>query len=412
MQLALTIVFISLYPAFFDYYSFTIDHITFALGDTLALAGVLAMSRIQIRMKNLIISVVLFTLSIASYQPKISQIAVLLIIWCLVQFLEISSKGQSTGQNHLNLIKSLSLIGVAAYTFILSVVVYYFIFKLTAASLDNGPRGNINDLGVMMMEILRAYPETWRNFMSRVEYLPPPLAFLPGISIIFGIVLYIWALRKTLILAFIAGVLVLIMPIALQLTYVINSQAWTGAGRILSSHAFLFSFFLLQFQKKQNFRYFGVALLILFSYFFFIVTSQGANHAAMKSIYDIEKINRVVYRIEQAVPDLYQYPRSLIVFGSLKSHNLDGLQWLKPDPYKAHTATDTFAPYRQVNILNFFLGKDILKAPTKNEIDKALMSIKDRRPWPAIESVFLDGDAIVVLLEYPYNGQDVTWTRD
>lgn len=408
----LAILFISLYPAFFDYYSFTIDHITFALGDTFALVGVLALDKIRHRLTALLASIILFTLSIASYQPKISLVAVLLIIWCLLRLSNGRFASQGTALDRFGLIAVMNLFLTAAVILFFSTLLYFLTLKLTTVSLISGPRGNINNVGAMLSEVVRAYPETYHNFTSRVSYLPVAISYLPLLVIVAGFLCYLWKLRRNIGVVVAATILFLLFPIALQLTYVINSQAWSSAGRIMSSHAYFFGFFIFQLMRNESLRIAGLSLTGLLVYFFFIVVTQGANHAAMKHIYDVEKINRIAYRIEQTIPDLYQKTQSIVVFGGILSTGLDRLQRLTSDPYRAHTTTETFAPYRQVDILNFFFGHDVLRHPTKQEITIAVASASGRRPWPAPESVYSEGNVIVVILEQPGNGVATTWSRD
>jgi hypothetical protein len=250
-----------------------------------------------------------------------------------------------------------------------------------------------------------------RNFTTRVAYLPPELSYLPGIAILAGTALYLWNLRGAGAVRITGAVIVLLaLPISAQLTYILNMKSWE-VGRILSPHAYLLAFFLSVLLVSASSRRIGTALLGILVYFFFIVTSQGANYAALKNIFDIGKVNRIAYRIETVVPDLYEQRRSLVIFGNLDATNLNRFRWLRPDPYKVHVETEMFADYRQVMILNFFFGSNVVQQPTEADIDSAVASAEGRRPWPAPEAVYMDGDVIVVLLEAPAEGVATTWPR-
>ena len=85
-------VFLALHPAFLDYYSFTVDHISFALGDTLGLLGVVVLARTPDQRVGIVLAIVCFVLMLATYQPKIGLMAVLLLIWCLDGVADIGMK--------------------------------------------------------------------------------------------------------------------------------------------------------------------------------------------------------------------------------------------------------------------------------------------------------------------------------
>ncbi len=79
--------------------------------------------------------------------------------------------------------------------------------------------------------------------------------------------------------------------------------------------------------------------------------------------------------------------------------------------YKAHLTSETFAPYRQTEILNFFLGSDVMARPSQAQIDQAIASAKGRRPWPAPDSVYVEDGVAVILLQPYRDGMSVTWPR-
>jgi hypothetical protein len=64
-----------------------------------------------------------------------------------------------------------------------------------------------------------------------------------------------------------------------------------------------------------------------------------------------------------------------------------------------HVESFAFEAYRQVEILNYLLGRDVLLRPTTAQAAKSLLSTRGRLPWPARESVYVLDDVIVVVLE-------------
>jgi hypothetical protein len=60
-------------------------------------------------------------------------------------------------------------------------------------------------------------------------------------------------------------------------------------------------------------------------------------------------------------------------------------------------------------MLNYLLGRSLLRRPTAIEINHALPQLRQAPAWPAPESVFLDGRTIVVTLE-PWRAEvPMTW---
>jgi site-specific recombinase XerD len=63
-----------------------------------------------------------------------------------------------------------------------------------------------------------------------------------------------------------------------------------------------------------------------------------------------------------------------------------------------HARFTAFPFFRQVEILNFLPGQGARQLPTAAKIERATAAAKDRYPWPAAESVFVEDDVVVVLL--------------
>jgi hypothetical protein len=52
-----------------------------------------------------------------------------------------------------------------------------------------------------------------------------------------------------------------------------------------------------------------------------------------------------------------------------------------------------------VELLNFLFGQDVLQLPTAEQVERATASTKDRKPWPSADSVYVEDDVVVVLLQ-------------
>jgi hypothetical protein len=142
-------------------------------------------------------------------------------------------------------------------------------------------------------------------------------------------------------------------------------------------------------------------LVTVLVYYFCIVGIQETNAAALKTIFDLGKINRIVTRVESVVPDLYRQQLPVVVVGelALTQEQTERLKRYPNQLYRAQVTTETFVAYRQVQLLNFFLGRDAVTWPTQTQLDAALVSQQGRRSWPAPESVYEQDGVIVILFE-------------
>ena len=142
-----------------------------------------------------------------------------------------------------------------------------------------------------------------------------------------------------------------------------------------------------------------MGMLLLLFYVMAVVGTQETNAAAMKTIYEMNMINRLAARIEDQTEGLYEGERALVVIGALPTFpHQQYVRYgnLKMQPHSRFTA---FPFFRQVEILNFLFGRVLLKAPTAAQVERATASAKDRKPWPAADSVYVEDDVVVVLLQ-------------
>jgi hypothetical protein len=242
----------------------------------------------------MLLATLCFVLTLATYQPKVALVALLLLIWC-VQGTRLVGEGQenSSDRRHLPHI-IVRYILPSVFTFATAVWLYYLSVKLTVIYLMD--KNQINDLEGILTQLVLAYPETFRNFTERVDYLPQLLKYLPALGILLGTAALAWqAYRVQKGLVLVALTLVALFPAALQLSYIINEYTWSTAGRILTPHAYFLLFFLTSAWSVSTFRSFATLLMAVFVYYFCIVGIQETNAAAMKTIFDLGKINRCCY---------------------------------------------------------------------------------------------------------------------
>jgi hypothetical protein len=146
-------------------------------------------------------------------------------------------------------------------------------------------------------------------------------------------------------------------------------------------------------------------------YFFALVAMQAVNAAAMITVFDLSKINRIVTRMESVVPDLYDQPRAVVVIGQLTYAPRREFSRYASRPYGNALAAEAFPDYRQVQALDLFLGRPILMLPTKPQVAAVLAGAAGHRPWPASDSVYLQDGVVAILLQPYAPGVSVTRPR-
>jgi hypothetical protein len=398
--LFLAAAFVALHPAFLDYYSYSIEHLPLTLGDTMALLGIVALDRTPSRRLGVALGILCFVLTLAVYQPKIALVALLLLIWCLQGTSLLPARGSADSRTMRPVSRLLiSRILLAACTFVAALGLYYVSAKLVV-TVKSG-KTEINDLHEMLQALLRAYPETLANFTTRVDYVPRVARFVPFLGIVLGIAAVMrraWNIHKGF--AVYALVLIALFPAALQLSFIINKFTWQNAGRSLSPHAYGLLFFLASAWSLPKWRQLPTVLVAILVYSFGILGSQAANSAALKNVFDVAKVNRIVARVESVAPDLYRQQLPMVIIGELDLEPEGRLRKFANRLYGANVITnEAFVYYRQPELLNFFLGHTAVVRPNKLQVDAALASLPGRRPWPAPEAVYMHDGVIVVLLQ-------------
>lgn len=397
-----------LYPAFLDYYSFTVDHVTFVLSDTFALLGARAFIRNDERWRRIIYALPLFLLAIASYQPKIALVSFLA---CSILLLRVTQTPKMV--EGVSPVRS-AILDVLAMAMTVSVALglYWLTTKLLLTA-DLGARVNINTPHRAIAEILASYAHTIAAFTKNADGIPPMLQFIPALGIVVGVmVALIKAWRIDVRVFVIALVILALIPIALRASYVINSSSWQGSGRIIAANGYCLVFFLALGFRMKLLRVISAAVVTICLYFFVVLATQESNAAAFKTTYDINIINRIIARAEMTLGEPIANSQALVVAGHYP--RFDRTQYVRNTYGYQHAQVHTRAleVYRQPEIFNFFIGKSVFRQPTKAEVDRALESMRDKAPWPSRESLYMVDNIIVIMLE-PYRvGMPVTWATD
>jgi hypothetical protein len=405
LEVFLIAALLCLYPAFLDNYSFTADNLTFAIGDTLALIGIVFCGRTPRGWRVAMAAIACFTLSIAAYQPKIA----LVVLLCIIQAVTSVVRGDDSTRDD----RPFRMVAVdIAYPFVLlllAVAVYFVSIKLTISQ-TLAERAYMSSVSEVMRAVLSAYHAFARYFTIDSDYLPLRLRFLPAAGIFLGSVALVLQARKRGALAVALTVLLLcLVPVALRSAYVINKYAWSDVGRILYVHAYALAFFIgcaLQWRITEKL---SVGLLVLLIYWCVLIDTQETSVAMLKTNYELGTVNRIASRVEDVTEDLYGARHPIVIIGHFPEFDVSKYLAHPNQRNQAQALTFGFEVYRQVEILNFVFGKDVVAWPSIEDVTHAISSSSGRLPWPARESVFLDGRAIVVLLERPRVGVPITW---
>jgi hypothetical protein len=393
------------YPAFIDNASFTADNLTFALGDTLALIGIICCRQRAKGWWVAAAAIACFVLSIAAYQPKIALIAFLCICLAVTSI--------ANGRDSIRDLRAFQAAAVDVVVpfvvLVAAVVVYYLSIRLTLTQ-PLREHTYVSSVSEMIASMESAYRAFVRYFSANSDYLPLRLRFLPGAAIALGSVALVAQSRRRGAPATALILLLLsLVPVALRATYVINKYTWDDFGRILFAHAYALAFFIgcaLQWRFTEKLS-FGVLVLLI--YWCALIDTQETSAVMLKTNYELATVNRIASRVEDVVEDLYDGQHAIVVIGHFPAFDFSKYLAHPNQGNQAQALTYGFEVYRQVEILNFVFGKDVVRRPSIEEVTAAIASSHGRPAWPAHTSVYLDGRVIVILLERPHVGVPITW---
>jgi hypothetical protein len=391
-----------LYPPFIDFYAFTVEHLTFTLGTSFALVAALALARSRPSVPRLLLAAVGFGASIACYQPNLGLVALLAIAVTLLRLAR-STPGEPPPRPAA-ILRELAVVLAAALG---GVALYWLSMRLTVTEWSPG-RTHVNSVTVAWHQVQVAYGETASYFYRGI----PGLSRTGHLTVIALITLGIGGLlrevgRRALWMVPLALGAVALLPVALRFTYVVNELAWSDAGRILFPFGYcLFIFAGLSLRHRLVGPVVAVAVAgLLWS--FLVFDTQQTNYAAYKTQRDVWWIGRICDRIEPlALPRGAAVP--LVVVGYYPELPVE--RFVRRPGKGIQLNTPAFETYRQVLIVNTFLGREAFRPATAAELAKAKQSMLGRKPWPAAESVYVVEGTVVVLLEEATSSTEMTWT--
>jgi hypothetical protein len=385
---------VALHPAVLDYYSFTIDAITFTFGDTLALLGLLCLSRPAATWRIMAAGVVCLVLALAAYQPKLSVIGT-------VALSLVAATAADPRSSFVTLIERSTRIvagsGIA--------LVLYFLTVLATVRFNGTSRNNVSDVGEAIGMALQSYPTVldslWRQLVAVPSMGSLGLTVLAVGGVAFGAVA---SARKSPLTFAAFAATILFLPPAIEATRIINSETNPDIARTLMGYAYLPPFLLVLWPVTRWFV--GEIAAAVAAFGFGIIATQENEFTSMKAAFDMQMMSRIVGRIEEVLPD--REPRPLVVIGEAAFTYGNQMVYRPNRPLRPHSSTTAFIQYRQGQMANFFLGRDLLTLPTQVDVDAAVEAAARRPIWPTDGSVFMTGDVVVVSLEAARPGVPVT----
>ena len=397
-----------LYPAFLDYYSFYIDGITFVLGDTFVLLGLIVYYNQQVFFRRIAMMALFFLLAIASYQPKVSLVCFLALAALLLRFSQPKCGGASGANDWISVLQEITAMALAVG---ISIGFYWLTAKLLV-NFDKDARTHINTFKEAIEQMCFCYTRIYTFYMKGNIGLPQWLHLLPTLSVVFGTAAILKSMWKNNARAIPFALFILgVLPIALYLPYVINNETWQHAGRILSAQGYCLVFFIGCGMRERIFKDASIIIASVFFYFFMVLSTQENSAIAFKTIYDFNNINLLITRVESVLGTLNPTPYALVIVGHFPTFNYSQYIRSPAEAIQAQIFTQTFETYRQTEILNFFLGKEVFRRPTIKEEELAIHSIQGKMPWPSEQSVYIEDNTLVILLEKYAPGISITWAE-
>ena len=390
---------ICLQPAILDTYCFASDHLALAVGDTLALTGTLCLARSRPNPRSAFVAGLCLMLSLATYGPKIAFLGLLCVCHLATSLArppaDAAATSGPTGDFRVAATRIAYAVAVVA-----AACLFFFATVKVCVSPEAGMRVQLNSANQMVQAAFTAYPRFLALCTQESDYLPVALRALPAVAVAMGCVaLVLDAGRAGPAAAAAVTLLVATLPAVVRAAYILNPNSYEDQGRLTYVNGYAIAFFLAVALHRPRLKWFATALLLMVAYFMAVVGSQETNAAAMKTIYETNTLNRLAARIEDRVDNLYKGTRPLVVIGQIPDMPYQRYVRFENRFARPHARFTAFPPFRQVPFLNFLFGRDVLRPPTAAEVERATASARERKPWPAEESVYFEDGVVVVVLE-------------
>jgi hypothetical protein len=277
-----------------------------------------------------------------------------------------------------------------------------------------GLRTHTNNIAEAISELSRSYLNTIQYFSGDIGGLPSKIRFLPLILVDAGASRAVAIALQTsrIIGAFLAGMSVLLGPATINATWIVNREAWLTPGRLYTAYAYFFLFylsFLLRWKSSQKITELATGLML---FLLFILASQQVNALELKTVYETSFVNRITQRVEPFLSKTTATRErpALVALGDIPTFDVSQYVHFPPRLGTSHALTTSiFVSYRQIEILNFFLGWQGVRKPSLSEQKVVIDESRNVQPWPSQQSTFRASQAIGVVLDKYRPESSVTW---
>jgi hypothetical protein len=399
---------ISIHPFITDYYAFGGDHLVLVLGDTFIILAFLLVRRKPTSVLRFAAAVFLVQLGISCYQPKIGLLATL---WLLIFFSRLV-EWDGTAVFLRRIGRELSISGALI---LCGAALYFAILKLTQFWFGNPALGNTHaEYRLSMARVADLIPEAQKVMQNTYEILFASDFFGYAFKMLLGMLLVLFLISlsfRIIVRAERPGLKILapcllisgicLLPFALHAAYMVSPQSYF-AGRFLMPIAYLTAFLplmLLKMVRRKPALQWPVVGIILFVCCRFVLIDADDGHLArLRTTYEFQFASKLASRIELSLPATPHEHYALVVIGQPPLPAL-----LNPVvDSKSNLNARSFIQFRDVEMLNFFLGRNLLSYPNRDQVNRALRSASHLSIWPEKESIGVEEEIIVVELERPH----------
>lgn len=407
---------ISIHPFVTDYYAFAGDHLPLVLGDTFILLGFYFVCCCRQSFWAIVPAAVFFQAGLSCYQPKIG---IVVTLWTLLLLGRLAVWDGTTQMLREHAREMFShavgiIAGIGLYMALLSLS-QWWMGNPAEESAHSEKRLAIIDPALVIHQTHKVlkmahYSFFASDFFGNIFQSVLGLLILIVVGVIALNILQGKAPIRIRLLAFISLVLgIILLPFAVYAPFMISESA-SQSGRILLPVAYLSAFApLILLTKFRSGALWGFVVFIslYICYRFVIINAEAGHLSHLRSSYEFQFVNRVVSRIEQEIDPVTDQPYALVVIGEL------------PLPHVLAPSTETrsnlnergFINYRQVEMLNFFMAREILEVPNSGHRQLALDYAIESSVWPGQGSVtVLDDRIVVVVFETPHSNVITTMT--
>lgn len=393
-----------LYPAFLDYYGFGIDHVSFALGDTFILLGCWAFINLSSSWQRVVLPALAYTCALAIYQPKLALVCSVIIIGLTSTWVN-RCNGADT-----SLISYAKDIGLAVLGLFTALVLYGASLTMTVTTARPAFK-KFNTPAEVLGATQQAIVNFAQHFAGGMGGLPPWISIVPILLVATGAATLTYVLwRRSRTIGVLTLALLVCFPLALGIAGMINPEAPIRAGRGSSAFAVVFVFLIAWAMKSIVPKQVVLFAVGLVAYCFLLFGAQRNASAEFKSLWEASFISRMTSQLESSVDLPAGRTKPLVVIGQF--HYPHHARFVKHPSTHARSQAfyRAFAPYAQVPILNFFMGRNALRQPTSAEAALALQAASGRPVWPHKGSIYEHNGIVVIVLESPHGGVDTTMT--